>query len=185
MKKKNIKILLLTLGIIAILSVSVFAVETVKKLIGPPVVKETTEEEIRENLAKEKDEFERIHKDDITSSIQEYSSQEDTELQNKLKEAELRKNEMEKVIISVMNKFYPDEFPTILKELQNRETNSYNLPKLQEIDYKFYNLILNVLENETLTSEEKTALEDFINSQIHELKKDEELQNRYEKLNLE
>lgn len=185
MKKKNIKILLLTLGIIVTLSVSVFAVEGVKRLIGPPVAQEPTEEEIREVLLKEKEEYSLKENMQKSELIQKYNIEEDTGLQNKLKEAEQEKNKMEKVIISVMNKFYPNEFPTILKELQNRETNSYNSPKLQEVDYKFYNLILNVLENETLTNEEKTALEDFIISQTHELRKDEELQNRYERLDLE
>ena len=185
MKKKKLSVLFIALGIIAVLPISVFAVNNVKKLIGPPVVKEATDEEIERKLLEEKEEFAKTHKDDNTTSIQKYNSQEDTELQNKLKEAELRKTEMEKMIISVMNKFYPNEFPTILKQLQSREINSYNLPKLQEIDYKFYDLILNVLENETLTNEEKTSLEEFITSQTHELRKDDSLQERFEKLEIQ
>ena len=55
MKKKNINVLIITLGIIAVLPISVFAVNNVKKLIGPPVVKEATDEEIERKLLEEKE----------------------------------------------------------------------------------------------------------------------------------
>lgn len=185
MKKKNINVLIITLGIITILPISVFAVNNVKKLIGPPVVKEATDEEIQRKLLEEKEDFARKNKNNDNNSVQKDTPKEDNELQDKLHKAELESNEMEKRIISVMNKFYPNEFPAMLEKLQNRETNSYNLPELQEIDYKFYDLILNVLENELLTNEEKITLEEFMSSQTHELRKDEVLYARYERLEIQ
>lgn len=156
MKKKNIKVLLITLGIIIILTASVFAVENVKKLIGPPVVEEPTAEEIREALLKEKEEYsnENIRENYL---VQSYSLEEDTELTEKLNEANSKAKEIEETIISIMNKFYPNEFKIIMNKLNNSGED-------REAQEQLCYLIKEILENETLSEMETANLNEFVNS---------------------
>lgn len=53
-QKKNRKILLITLGVIAVITISVCVTNNIKKLFGQPVVTGQSREEVRAKLEKER-----------------------------------------------------------------------------------------------------------------------------------
>lgn len=153
MKKKNIKILLISLGIMTIIPISVFATNTVKKLIGPPVVKEQSREEVRAKLEKEKQEWLNEHKSETGTTIQIYSKEGNNELRKKKEMIEQTEEQIEEIMINAMTRIYPNEFPPLLAEIKelNEKDPSYNLGKITETNYKFYNLIFDAMENNQFT----------------------------------
>ena len=186
MKKKKLNVLFIKLGIIAILPISVFAVNNVKKLIGPPVVKEVSDEEIERKLLEEKEEWANTHKSEIGTPIQTYSTEDDTELQNKKKRAEDAMKKVEEIMMTALTRIYPNEFPPLLAEIKelNEKDQSYNLGKITETDYKFYNLIFDAMENNQFTEEETEVFKEFMSDQYNVIKVDENLRNKCEKFEI-
>lgn len=186
MKKKNIKILLIIIGVIMIIPISVFATNTVKKLIGPPVVKEQSREEVREELEKEKQEWIKEHKNEnnITTII--YSNEDENELQKKKETIEQTEKQLEEIMINAMTRIYPNEFPELLAEIKelNEKDPNYNLGKITETDYKLYNLIFEAMENNQFTEEEKEVFKEFMSDQYNVIKVDEDLRNKCEKFEI-
>lgn len=186
MKKSNIKILLISLGIIAVIPISVFATNTIKNLIGPPVVKEQSREEIRAKLEKEKQEWLNEHKNESNATIQTYSKESDNELRKKKEMIEQAEEQIEEIMITTLTRIYPNEFPPLLAEIKelNEKDSSYNLGKITETDYKLYNLIFDAMENNKFTEEEKEVFKEFISDQYNVIKVDENLRNKCEKFEI-
>ena len=186
MKNKKLSVLFIALGIIAIIPISVLAVNNVKKLIGPPVVKEISDEEIERKLLEEKEEWANIHKNEIGTTIQKYSTEEDDELQNKKNIAENAMKKVQDTIITAMTRIYPNEFPILLAQIQkqNEIDPSYNLWKITETDYKLYNLMFDAMENNLLSDYETEVIKLFISDNYNVIKKDEQLEKRCEKLKI-
>lgn len=185
MKKKNIKILLIIIGIIAIIPISVFAVNGVKKLVGPPVVEQQSREEIEAKLEKEKQEWLNEHSNETGTT---YETEEDIELQNKKKRVEEATKQADEIIINALTRIYPNKFPPLLAEIQEQynEDPSYNIDKLTETDYKLYSLIFDAMENNLFTEEETILFKDFLSDNYNNaIKKDEGLKSRYENLMIE
>lgn len=186
MKKNNIKILLISLGIILVIPISVFATNTIKTLIGPPVVKEQSREEISVKLEKEKQEWLNEHKNESSATIQTYSKDDSDELQEKKEMIEQTEKQLEEIMITALTRIYPNKFPTLLAEIRelNEKDPSYNLGKITETDYKLYNLIFDAMENKLFTEQETEVFKEFISDQYNVIKEDENLRDKCEKFEI-
>lgn len=186
MKKKNIKILLITIGIVAIIPIGVFATNNIKKIIGLPVVREQSRQEVETKLEKEKQEWANQHKSETSITSQTYSKKDNNELQEKKEMIQQTEKQIEEIIITSLTRIYPNEFPTLLAEIkeQNEKDPSYNLGKITETDYKLYNLIFNAMENNLFTEIETEVFKEFISDQYNVIKVDENLRNNCEKFGI-
>lgn len=167
MKKKNIRILLVSFGVALLIPISVLAVSNVIERI--PVVNDSNNN-IRNELLQEKQQYcnNTINEN---YNISTYAIQEDTELINKINEIDSETEEIENTIIKVMNKFYPSEFSEVKQKLDNNEDNAEN---------QLYELIVNVLETKELTNDESGILKQFIKDQCNNINENTELKARIE-----
>lgn len=166
--KKSIKIfLIIIIGIILILIPLIVLADNLFKI--PVKISVTNECDLRQNKLKEKAE--------ITNQLTEsnlndsngtlISGNEDCEQEEvKLKQ--------------VIENFNKTEFTKILLRIENESStkglNSEN--PMFDAEIELYNLILDILENPKITSEEKNILENFLQENLYKIRTNKNLEQR-------
>ena len=106
---------------------------------------------------------------------------EDKELTNKLEQNDEANKAKEEIIASVLNKFYPEKYAELREKIEEKDIDSSNhdvSPKSPEME--FYNLVLDVIEKENLTEEEKSVLKEFMINQYSNATGNDQVQSRIE-----
>lgn len=181
-KKTKIIILIIVLMIMVLVPVGISASR------GLIIVAKSDEEiaqankEENERALAEKANFANTHS---TNGISTQSDDID-EVDIPLLDEELAKDEEEEQkLVEIIRRFYPNEFDEALAESKNeQDTGMIEITSSPLKDYEktIYDLVLKILENENLTEEETNLLKDYINVNMYNIKKDEDLQARAEKI---
>ena len=160
MKNSKIVIVLTTLALI-IIPVSIKAVSTIieKVKVVPDVP-----EPILQNVPEEA--YRRISND-----ILEQEPASNTEFEEKLKKAEEENTARNKKIEQIIRKFHASEYDALKAEIaQNEYSGEDGYYSEDDIEIKGDKLVLDILENEELTTEEADLLKDFMESQAAKIK---------------
>lgn len=175
MNKKTVKIIILIIFILSIpISIKAFSSKITEIENTIPLIRkvEYSSEDSEVSID------ERVTISD--SQIQTLNlANEDTVLEEKIEKAELESQQTEKQLIQIINEYYPNEFLSITKELENKSSNIINseLPE-DSAEMKLYKLILNILEIKNPTTDEAKILKDFMLDQSSNLKAYPELQEK-------
>lgn len=105
----------------------------------------------------------------------------DEELETFEKERQLVRNKEEQ-IKNVMNKYYPEDFNIVLKNIEKGSSNEgmvniTNSP-IPKYEFALYDIVLKALEEKNLNDSEKEILKDFIKQQKGIIDSDENLKIR-------
>lgn len=176
MIKFNKKIIILILGIIGILllilPISVFA----NNIVFPKVIEYT-------NNAREI-ELEKIEKDKANNSKvidNSYETNEFIETEEEIRKLELAKQESidnNNRVLEIVQKYAPKQMEEIYKELNGSSIYDVNL----ELEYKFDNMILDIIETQNIEADETEILIDYMYGEYGNVKNNIELYNRIEKI---
>lgn len=175
MKKINKKVIIIIIGILLVIPITTYAISNLITYVA--VVNDSNNE--REELLKERGKYSNV----TTKTTNDYISNGDNELTNKIEQASQANEEKERKITNIINKFYPNEFAEIESEIKAKNINSdthsvaANSPEM-----KLYTLILDIIEFEKLTEEESSLLKEFMNSQYSNAEGNLTIQERIEKL---
>ncbi len=150
------------------------------------VIKFATDEEIEmankkenERALKEKEEFAKAHQNNGTTV--QYESQEEAGKIPGLDEKLAEDEEEEMKMLEIIKRFYPEELEQILEESKKEEDEGFvdiTTSPLKKYQRDIYDLVLKILENEDLPDDEKTILIEYLEVQMYNLEKDEELKSR-------
>ena len=175
MYKKNIKLVLILVGIILIVPITAYAVSNVIEYIS----KVENTDNIKQELLEEKEQYTNV----ITEMAKTEKLEIDEELTNKI-EGQIEKiAEKEQEIINIINRFYPNEYKELKEQLDSKNINSDNHDVSNTSpEMKFYNLVLDIIENETLTNQELNLLKEFMTSQYSNAEGNKDVQERIERL---
>ena len=94
-------------------------------------------------------------------------------------------DEEEQKFIEIIKKYYPNEFEKILEESKTEQDTGIveiTSSPLKDYEKKLYDLVLKILENENLTEEESNILKQYIHNNMYNIKKDNSLNDRAEKI---
>ena len=175
MNKKTVKIIILIIFILSIpISIKAFSSKITEIENTIPLIRkvEYSSEDSEVSID------ERVTISD--SQIQTLNlADEDTVLEEKIEKAELESQQTEKQLIQIINEYYPNEFLSITKELENKSSNIINseLPE-DSAEMKLYKLILNILEIKNPTTDEAKIIKEFKLDQSSNLKAYPELQEK-------
>lgn len=184
-KRKKI-IIAVIIALIVIIPVSVFAIT---KLVTLPNTDEDTilklNKQDKERALEEKAKYAEEHKNDVAKLNNDVSELSEEELELLEKERQEVKNKEDK-IKNVMNRYYPEEFNELLKDIENNTKNQEvvdirNTPISTE-ESKLYDIIMRVLEEKNISSEDANVLKDFIEQQRFSIDKDNSLKSRADKI---
>ena len=95
----------------------------------------------------------------------------DPELEEKLRKAEEENNARNEKIEKIIRKFYSDEYDALMAEVANGYTfvsNGYYSE--DDLEIRGDKLVLNILENEELSTEESDLLKDFMLDEASNIK---------------
>lgn len=89
-------------------------------------------------------------------------------------------------INTIINRYYPQEYEEINKNIANEAKNAGIVDiinsQLSENEKAKYDLILKILENENLPDEDSNLLKDYLEGDMYNIKKDENLKDRVDKV---
>lgn len=172
MKKRKFKliILLILLLIIPITTLSISSILV-------PVVKSTNSQDIKKELLNEKEKYGNIENKQVYTNSS--NTKKDELLDEKITKSSEESKNNEETIISIINKFYPNEFIEIKHELDKNTINSdtYTVA-VGSTEEKLYNLILDIINTKPLTSNEETILKTFMIEQYDNIKDNENLKEQ-------
>ena len=121
-----------------------------------------------------------------THPVQEYDEKvikefNDATLDGKLEESEDKDEKRAEII----RRYYPNELEQALKDVEN-DTDigmvEINSSPLKNYERNIYDMFLKVLEKEKLTNEESELLKEYVEDNMYNIKKDEDLKVRAEKI---
>lgn len=184
MKRKTI--LIFTILFLLIIPVTVFATNTIissmidvsEKEINIDYSKlEYSEEEYLQNR-KQKSNMLNQYIENNYQKIQEKSQSKQTtnndlELENKIMKSDEKISNNIQYIISIVKKYYPNEVNSILQEAeteQNELKNTGIYKAISNAECKLINLIINIIEQESITENESSTLKDYLSNQDFKLK---------------
>ncbi len=183
---KNKKIIIaVIIALLIIIPISTLAITGITIL--PRTDKETIEEENKkdnERLLEEKAKWEEEHKNDI--NMKQSSSTFSSEEKAVFEEEEKELKEKEDKIKNVMNKYHKEEFEQILQDIANspnfqgviENKNDYIAPE----EIKLYEIVIQTIEEENLSNEDKEVLRGFIEQQKDTIDKNNELKARADRI---
>ena len=182
---KKVRIIMI-IGIILILLVPIATYAT-KKMMQVHYI---TEEEIkksedieRERLLKEKAQFAEEHKNDLVTMENKEENRNITEEEVEFNKRINEGTEKIKLMDEVLRRTDNEKATRIFKAVEedNKGLQPLNKP-LKDIDYEYYDFVMDTYENENLTQEEREAFKYCLNSLYYEIKTDENLKARADKI---
>lgn len=182
-KKTKIIILIVVLLIIMLIPIGISAASGLKIHFKSDEEIAQANEEENERALKEKANFANTHSANSASKIStQTNNAEEVDiplLDEKLQESD----EKEQKLIEIVKRFYPNEFDAVLAESKNEEDAGMvemTSSPLKNYERTMYDIVLKILEEENLTEEETNLLKEYINSNMYNIEKDEELNTRAE-----
>lgn len=195
-KKKLISILVLTITtIIALLILLIPKIVQATKpsfepsnfdssSFGEEAIEEANQRE-KLRLLKEKEKFSQEHKNDVYPESY-YSIEENTEKDEKIIAGMLRAEEKAENVKNIIRKYYAEEYDIVVEKLdkEHSENEVVNIlgSQLSENDKVYYDIVLKVLENNNLSKKDSEAMKEYIRSQLFNIKKDSNLNDRANKI---
>lgn len=181
MNKK--KFLVFTILIIMLIIVPAIVLATREKVELPILNDETIEEANQkemERLLEEKKKFEEENANNESETVT-YSTNSEPErdemIDKALEEVREKKNKREEII----KRYYSEEYTQIKNKIE-AENNQEGFVEfdstLSDNQQDLYELVLRILEEETLTSDDENVLKDYISENMYDLKNDEQLSTR-------
>lgn len=171
MKIKN-KIIIIILLLLLLIPMAAFA----NNLFLPKVV--DYNDNVREL------ELEKIEKSKNTSELKievPYKIENLVEDEEEIKKAEISKQksiEEDNKILRIVEKYAPNELKEIYDELNKNSIYDVNL----ELEYKFDNIILDIIETKEIQEQEKEELIDYMYGEYGNVKENVDLYNRIEQV---
>lgn len=162
------------LVLIVLIPIGVFA--AIK--LGVDIYVPPTNEEIRDSLENEKQEYLNRAKEEEANSLNQPNTTSEEE-KKEIKQLQTESENEEKAIITIINKFYPNELATIRERIET-EGNTLYENSVPDAVKDLYYLIIEVLETKQLTQEEQRVLKDFLDNAYSNIKTDTQLRARIE-----
>lgn len=177
--KKKITVIIIG-SCLLLIPITVFAT----KKIGIEVEKVMTEEEFNEQRKQEKENWINEHKlDTSTYSTVNKNAKIDTELIDKYERGEKEANNSGKAMEEIINKFYKDEYKILSAKIaENSDNMSLNELYSQAYTEELFNIIMDIILNKDITSDEKAVLKEFLNDQYYFLKEGSEMKSKFEEI---
>ncbi len=98
----------------------------------------------------------------------------------------LRAEEKAENVNNIIRKYYANEYDIVVEKLdkEHSENEVVNIlgSQLSENDKVYYDIVLKVLENNNLSKEDSEAMKEYIRSQLFNIKKDSNLNDRANKI---
>jgi len=121
-----------------------------------------------------------------THPAQEYDEKMTTEFDVPNLDKELQASEdKDEKRADIIRRYYPNELEQALKDVENDEDVGMveiNSSPLKNYERNIYDMFLKVLEKENITNEESELLKEYIEDNMYNIKKDEALRARAEKV---
>lgn len=136
----------------------------------------------KEKLLQEKQEY---LNSELIEDKNMYSLEKDVELQNKLLEKRLENQQEQQKIETIINKFYKEEYNAIKQEVINNDGIKDGTLDPNGPEIKLYHLIMNIIETKELEIEELKILKQFINDSASNIKGNDELKWKMQKISQE
>ena len=189
MKKTKILLIILPIIIVAIIIAVIIPVivSAKKDEFEVPIINEQTIEEAnqkeRERLLAEKKKFEEDHPSQNESNTN--SEQQPLERDEGIDASLAQTKELVDKTDSIISTFRAEEYKKIVSKLEIEEQNPDIIEvysQLSEGRKEFYELILDILENENLSNEDKNILKNYLSNNLLDIKLDSDLGTRTEKI---
>lgn len=181
MKNKKILILLLIIFIIIsiILPITVSAIKA-GRVRMPRLL---SNEELEEKRKNEKMNMIELAKSEIQNYSKETYNAENNEIDDELINKASKVSEEEKEFKNIICKYYKDDYENLIEQINNN-SDKMSLSELYSQDYskKFFNLIIDIIENKDITDKEKEILKEMLNQQHKFMKKDSDIRLKIEKI---
>ena len=192
MKKTKILLIILPIIIVAIIIAVIIPVivSAKKDEFEVPIINEQTIEEAnqkeRERLLAEKKKFEEDQKNNPSQNESNTSSEQQPLERDEGIDASLAQTkELVDKTDSIISTFRADEYKKVVSKLEIEEQNPDIIEvysQLSEGRKEFYELILDILENENLNNEDKNILKDYLSNNLLDIKLDADLGTKTEKI---
>lgn len=172
----NKKIITLAIISILLLSISIILIPIIviaSNKISIPIYVPPSDEEVQELLISRKKQFLSDFANGLIETPLTYSSLSSSEIES-MKKSQAKLKEREDLIISTINKFYPNQLSSILQKISNEDIVYYN--SASEAQKELYRLVLDVISNKDLIEDEKNILKGFLDSMYSNINDDVELQ---------
>ena len=181
--KKIILILAITIILIVLLSIIGLAIggqfATRTPVLTDEMIEKGNQEE-RERLLKEKEQFALEHQNDTNSEMINNIEESERDMQFVL-EAEERNKFLNKVR-EIMNRYYSN-FDAVVEQQEKESSGLQPLDsELTETNIKFFDMILTVLERKDLPKEDRETLKTFLIDIKHNMENNNDLNQRAEKI---
>lgn len=196
-KKKLIIILVLTITTIITLLILIIPkiVQAIKpkyepsnfdsSSFGEEAIEEENQRE-RQRLLKEKEEFAQALKNGEYPETYSSTIDETEEKDEQIIAGMLRAEEKAENVNNIIRKYYAEEYDIVVEKLdkEHSENEVVNIlgSQLSENDKVYYDIVLKVLENNNLSKKDSEAMKEYIRSQLFNIKKDSNLNDRANKI---
>jgi hypothetical protein len=174
MIKSNKKLLILVLVIIGILLLLLPIKVLANNIIFPKVVEHSDNAREIELEKIERNNVNNSSAIDDTHQITKYEESEEERIESELVEQE--NIDTNNKILEIVQKYAPNQMNEIYEELNGSSIYDVNL----ELEYKFDNIILDIIENQDIETDEKDSLIDYMYGEYGNVKDNIELYNRIE-----
>lgn len=144
-------------------------------------LKEADEKERERALAEKEEFFKNTNNVSTIENNQDPKEEIDfSEIDKAAKEAE----EIGKKRSEIIDRYYHEEYERICKEFKQEENQLIEIKSKELTDYEksLYDIVLTILEEKQLSKEEYNLLKDYIDMEMYNIKKDENLNSRAEKI---
>lgn len=192
MKKTKILLIILPIIIVAIIIAVIIPViiSAKKDEFEVPIINEQTIEEAnqkeRERLLAEKKKFEEDQKNNPSQNESNTNSEQHLLERDEGIDASLAQTkELVDKTDAIVSTFRAEEYKKVVNQLEIEEQNPDIIEvysQLSEGRKEFYELILDILENENLSTEDKNILKDYLSNNLLDIKLDSDLGTRTEKI---
>ncbi len=183
MNKKFIIMLVILALLLILIPIIVFASKESAKVpkLDDASIAEANKKE-KERLLEEKAKFFAEHQNSSGTAVQNteitYSKEKDEKIEQAAKEVK----EKSKKTTNIIKKYYPEQYEEISEKIKIESDNAglrsmFDTP-ISENEKRLYDLVLKILENETLTEEETLLLKDYIKGKMYNIEKDDGLKAR-------
>ena len=153
--------------------------------IGEEAIEEANQRE-RQRLLKEKEEFAQALKNGEYPETYSSTIDETEEKDEQIIAGMLRAEEKAENVNNIIRKYYAEEYDAVVEKLdkEHSENEVVNIlgSQLSENDKVYYDIVLKVLENNNLSKKDSEAMKEYIRSQLFNIKKDSNLNDRANKI---
>ena len=176
--KTKIIILIVVLLLIVLIPIGIASARGVFVQVKSDEEIAKANEEEYERALREKENFAKTSSEnEATIKAEESNNSDIPNVDEKIAESK----EKEEKLIGIIKRFYPEEFDAALNESKNEQDSGaveISSSPLKNYQKTIYDLVLKILEEENLKEDEKDLLKEYVNSNMYNINKDENLSRR-------